>query len=113
MSKNILDGDWPLQKKPKSEDLIEAFISKSSFFRNHQPNFPGIKGDYPALHRWLVNDGDVPTDVEAWGFQKNMYLFKDLAEFLEKAKGGKKGKKKEKDEKKAEKSQGKKKGNWD
>jgi hypothetical protein len=106
----IKDGKWPLQQKPKSEHLIEAFISRSAFFRNYQPNFPGLKDNYPTLHRWLLNDGDdMPTDIEAWGFQKNVYMFKDLEEFLEKGKGGKKGKKKAKDGKKAEKSQGKKK----
>jgi hypothetical protein len=114
LAKVIKEGKWPLQQKPKSEHLIEAFISRSAFFRNYQPNFPGIEDNYPTLHRWLLNDDDVPTDMEAWGFQKNVYMFKDLEEFLAKGKGGKKGKKKEKDGKKAEKSQGKKKkGNWD
>jgi len=39
-----------------------------------------------------LNDDDVPTDIEAWGFQKNVYMFKDLERyFLAKGKGGKEG----------------------
>ena len=57
-----------------------------------------------------MNNGDVPTDQEAWGFRKTSYMFKDLDEFVRKADGKKEGEsgKKRKDGKKAQKSKGKK-----
>jgi hypothetical protein len=64
LAKLISDGGWPAsQKKPKSEDLIELFISKSAFFKNYQPYFPQIQHNYPQLHLWLKNEEDVPTDL--------------------------------------------------
>jgi len=58
LAKLIADGGWPAsQKKPKSKDLIEVFISKSAFFKNHQPYFPHIQFDYPELHLWLNGFG--------------------------------------------------------
>ena len=103
LAKVIADGKWPLQKKPKGEDLIEVFILKSAFFKSYQPHFPHIKDRFPELHRWLVNEEDGPTDTEAWGFQKNTYMFKDLEElFMKGDKGKKKGK--ESSGKKVEKS---------
>ena len=108
LAKLVANGRWPAsQKKPKSEDLIEVFISKSAFFKNYQPYFPRIEHDYPVLHLWLKNEEDVPTDLEAWGFQKNTYMFKDLEDFLERVKPGKG---KESSGKKGNKSSDKKKG---
>jgi len=31
----------------------------------------------------------VPTDLEAWGLQKNTYMFKDLEEFFKRMRGRK------------------------
>ena len=89
LAKIVKGGKWPLQKKPKGEDLIEVFVSKSTFFRSYQPHFPRIRDEFPVLHHWLVNDGDVPTDQEAWGFRKTSYMFNDLDEFVRKADGKK------------------------
>jgi hypothetical protein len=115
LAKLVSGGGWPAaQRKPKSEDLIEVFISKSAFFKNYQPYFPRIQHDYPELHRWLKNDEDVPTDLEAWGLQKNTYMFKDLEEFLKRMQKGKEssGKKRDKsgDKTKGDKAGNKKKG---
>jgi hypothetical protein len=93
LAKVVADGKWKLPKKPTGENLIEVFISKSAFFKNYQPYFPRIP-DYPALHLWFMNGEDVPTDMEAWGFQKNVYVFKDLEDYFVEAdkKKGKVGK---------------------
>ena len=93
LAKVVGDGKWPLPKKPTSENLIEVFISKSSFFKNYAPNFSRVE-DYPALHLWLKNDKDIPTDMNAWGFQKNVYQFKDLEAYFEHADNADKKKKK-------------------
>ena len=95
LTKLIAGGGWlALQKNPKSEDLIEVFISRSAFFKNYLPCFPHVP-DYPDLQHWLKNEENVPTDLEAWSLQKNTYMFKDL-EFLDgieekKESSGKKG----------------------
>jgi len=106
LAKAVNNGEWKPTKKPINENLIEVFISKSAFFKNYQPFFPHVP-DHPALHLWLKNANDAPTDIAAWGFQKNTYTFKDLemyfddADKKEKAKAKGKGKGKEKEEGKA------------
>ena len=94
LAKAVTDGKWVLAKQPTGENLIEVFISKSAFFKNYNPLFPQVQ-DYPLLHLWLKNDEDVPSDMEAWGVQKNVYMFRDLKDYLvrmkRKGKGGKAG----------------------
>jgi hypothetical protein len=81
LAKAVTAGKWTLEKKPIGENLIEVFISKSAFFKNYLPLFPQVQ-DYPLLHLWLKNAEDVPSDMEAWGEQKNVYMFKDLEDFF-------------------------------
>jgi hypothetical protein len=82
LAKLIGGGGWPAsQKKPKSEDLIEVFISRSAFFKNYLPHFPRVP-DYPDLQRWLKNEENVPTDLEEF-----------LDRMEEKESGGKKANK--------------------
>jgi hypothetical protein len=100
LAKAVNNGEWKLAKKHIGENLIEVFISKSTFFKNYQPFFPRVP-NHPALHLWLINGDDAPTNLEAWGFQKNIYSFKDLEMYFddvdkkERAKGKGKGKGKE------------------
>jgi hypothetical protein len=113
LAKLIGGGGWPAsQKKPKSEDLIEVFISRSAFFKNYLPHFPRVP-DYPDLQRWLKNEENVPTDLEAWCIQKNIYTFKDLEEFLDRMEEKKEsgGKKANKSNKKGDKAGNNKKAN--
>ena len=82
LAKLIGGGRWPaLQKKPKSEDLIKVFISRSAFFKNYLPHFPHVP-NYPDLQRWLKNEENVPTDLEEF-----------LDRMEEKESGGKKANK--------------------
>ena len=113
LAKLVSGGGWPAsQKKPKSKDLIEVFISKSAFFKNYPPHFPRVP-DYLDLQRWLKNEENVPTDLEAWGMQKNIYTFKDLEEFLDRMEEKKEsgGKKANKSNKKGDKAGNNKKAN--
>jgi hypothetical protein len=115
LAKLVSGGGWPAsQKKPKSEDLIEVFISRSTFFKNYLPPFPHVP-DYPDLQRWLKNEENVPTDLEAWGMQKNIYTFKDLEEVLDRMEEKKEsgGKKANKSKKKGDKAGNNKKANRD
>jgi hypothetical protein len=84
MDKVVADGKWPLTKAPTHEDIVEVFISKSAFFKNYQPYFPHIE-NHPSLHRWLKNDANPPSDIEAWGVAKNVYMFRDLKDYLDRA----------------------------
>jgi hypothetical protein len=92
LAKIVTEGKWILAKQPTGENLIEVFISKSAFFKNYIPLFPQVH-DHPLLHLWLKNDEDVPSDMEAWGVQKNVYMFRDLEDYFvrmkKKGKGGK------------------------
>jgi len=93
LAKIVTDGKWVLAKPPTNENFIDIFISKSAFFKNYQPFFPHVQ-DYPILHLWLKNDKGVPSDMEAWGVQKNVYMFRDLEDYFvrmdkKKGKGGK------------------------
>ena len=91
LAKIVTDGKWVLKKQPTCENLIEVFISKSAFFKNYSPLFPQVQ-DHPLLHLWLKNDEDVPSDMEAWGVQKNVYMFRDLEDyFVQMKKKGKPG----------------------
>ena len=106
LARVVKDGKWVLAKKPVSGDLIEVFISKSAYHENYQPLFPQVQQDHPVLHLWLKNDEDVSTDIEAWGVQKTVYMFKNLKDYYDCV-----DKKKKKDAKaggKSDKSKGKK-----
>jgi hypothetical protein len=64
INKLLAEGKWPLTKAPTCEDIIEVFVSKSAFFKNHQPYFSLIP-NHPMLHDWLLNKEDVPSNLEA------------------------------------------------
>src|ERR1700675_3344085 len=117
LDKLVADGKWPMAKDPTREDLVEVFISKSAFFKNYQPYFPYIP-NHPVLERWLLNEDDVPSDMETWGVGKNVYGYRDLSDFFKGVQANKeKGKEKKEGKasgsgvshKKVEKTAGKKK----
>jgi hypothetical protein len=85
LDKAMAEGKWLLPKAPTHEEIVDVFISKSAFFKNYKPYFPYVQ-NYPTLHRWLKNDeDDVPSDKEAWGVTKDVYMFRDLKDFFKRA----------------------------
>ena len=84
-------GTW----KPNStnDDVVEVFVSKSVYFRNHAKVFP-LLVHYPAMVQWLENEDGAPADSVVWGNER--HSFDGLKKILTaKQKEQKKGKGKE------------------
>jgi len=71
MSKLVTSGTWTHQAVT-NDDIIEIFMSKSAYFKNHAKVFPMVNR-YPLMERWLVNADDSPSDYEVWGYQKHTF----------------------------------------
>ena len=88
------EGTWSL-RKPKAEELVEIFMSKSVWHSSYQKFFPMAK-DYPLLLSWLDNAEDAPSNIDVFGEEKNPYTFKDFQAFINRAEVMRKGKGKRK-----------------
>jgi hypothetical protein len=49
--------------------MMSFFMSKSSYFKNHDKVFP-LVDRYPAMEKWLLNTDDAPNDVTVWNYAK-------------------------------------------
>lgn len=89
------DGVWKLEK-PGVQQVIEIFVSKTSYFSNYHKTFPLIS-NYPQMQQWLEGGEDAPSDMDTWGFVKTV-TFQDLKEFLKRKaeESSRKGKRKAK-----------------
>ena len=76
----VAAGTWP-SKKPSSTDIVECFVSKTMWFTYYRPAFSKV-ARYPVMVKWLENEIDPPSGLEAWGLEKSTYTFKDLMEFV-------------------------------
>ena len=92
--------------KLSAVDLIELFVSKS-FWHSHVKKCFSQVSNHPLMVEWLENGEDGPSNIDVWDMEKSNYTFKDLKEYLEKAK--EKGKGKDKKKMKAGADKGKKK----
>jgi hypothetical protein len=90
------DGTWTL-RKPSSDEMVELFISKSSWHENFTKLLPVAKR-YPLLVAWLEQAEDAPEDDDVWGVQKGCYSFGDLEGLLSKLKDRREKKSKRKAE---------------
>ena len=111
------DKSW-MGKKPGKTELVEIFVSKS-FVHSHYKRLFSKVVEYPDMVEWLECKGEQGSDVEVWGVDKGVYVYKDLEIWLdnggtleieEKAlkkegKGGKRGDKKDKESKKNKKKE--------
>jgi hypothetical protein len=77
LGKMSITGAWT--QKYNNDDVIEIFMSKSSYFTNHSPVFSKLN-KFPAMEKWLQNGDDAPTDAEVWGYQKQ--TFENLRKIL-------------------------------
>ena len=84
-----------------NDDVVEVFVSKSVYFRNHAKVFP-LLVHYPAMEQWLENADGASADSVVWGNEK--HSFDGLNNILtahqkcSAAKGKEKGKGKEKED---------------
>jgi hypothetical protein len=68
LHKMISTGIWT-QKMPTNDEIVQIFMSKTAYYRNHHKIFPKVsKGS--ALKKWLANTDDAPDDSEVWGTYK-------------------------------------------
>jgi hypothetical protein len=79
MEKMVAAKTWP-GKKPSVTDIIECFVSKTSWHDYYKPSFPKVSS-YPVMVKWLEGD-DGTSALEAWGVEKSVYVFRDLIEFV-------------------------------
>ncbi|TFK36080.1 hypothetical protein BDQ12DRAFT_725381 [Crucibulum laeve] len=94
LSKQVKAGNWPAAYKAATHtDVVELFVSKTSWYDYYKPNFPKVS-KFPLMEEWLENEEDRPDDEDVWGFKKTTYTFVDLAQWLDingkKTKGKKK-----------------------
>jgi hypothetical protein len=102
----IKDGVWT-GKKPKQEELIELFVSKSVWHTTYKVLFCRVE-HFKEVRKWLDGDADAPSKSDLFGKVRMQYNFKDLADVLdvlekkkkEKEEEGKKEKEKEKEKEK-------------
>jgi len=71
MSKMVTSGTWTY-KTVTNDDIIEIFMSKSAYFKNHAKVFPMVNR-YPMMERWLSNGDDSPSDYDVWGYQRHTF----------------------------------------
>jgi hypothetical protein len=103
LNKMLAEKTWTIQK-PTKTDIIELFVSKS-FFHSHYRRLFSKVAEYPKMAMWLENRDQV-DDVEVWGVQKDVYVFKDLDFWLKNSGSREPEEQKEKKEK-GEKEKGK------
>lgn len=98
-------GTW-VGKKPKTMAIVNLVIGRTAWFDHYKPLFSKVHG-YPILVKWLEGGLNAPTNLEAWGAERDVYNFTDLKKFLDN--GGALGVESENDEVKGSKGKGKKK----
>ena len=71
MSKLVTSGTWT-HPTVVNDDMIEIFMSKSAYFKNHSKVFTMVDR-HPQMEKWLLNAKDGPTDFSVWGHQKHTF----------------------------------------
>jgi hypothetical protein len=69
MSGLVTAGTWTHQTVA-NDDIIEIFMSKSAYFKNHSKVFTMVDR-HPQMKKWLLNADDGPSDYKVWGYQKH------------------------------------------
>jgi hypothetical protein len=71
MSELVTAGTWT-HKIVANDDIIEIFMSKSAYFKNHSKVFTMVNR-HPQMKKWLLNADDGPNDYDVWGYQKHTF----------------------------------------
>ena len=98
-------GQW--QFNLGKMELINLFGKRSMWNSHVRPAMRNIN-DYQAMIEWLerAEDDTEPSDLEVWGFNKQVYTFSDL-EAWKKKKNGSLKQKEQREEQREEKGKGK------
>ncbi|KIL55550.1 hypothetical protein M378DRAFT_90762 [Amanita muscaria Koide BX008] len=74
----IKDGTWPSSvKKPTITQIIEIFVSKTSWHKYMTKAFHDIS-HHAGLKAWLEDEAGGPTDIVVWGKNQATYTISDL-----------------------------------
>ena len=71
MSELVTAGTWTHQIVA-NDDIIEIFMSKSAYFKNHSKVFTMVNR-HPQMKKWLLNADDGPSDYDVCGYQKHTF----------------------------------------
>ena len=71
MSELVTAGTWTHQIVA-NDDIIEIFMSKSAYFKNHSKVFTMVNR-HPQMKKWLLNADDGPSDYDVWGYRKHTF----------------------------------------
>lgn len=71
MSALVTSGTWT-HPTVANDDMIEIFMSKSAYFKNHSKVFTMVDR-HPQMEKWLLNEKDGPSDFKVWGHQKHTF----------------------------------------
>src|ERR1700728_5462490 len=71
MSALVTSGTWTHQTVA-NDDIIEIFMSKSAYFKNHSKVFTMVDR-HPQMKIWLLNADGGPSDYNVWGYQKHTF----------------------------------------
>jgi cyclophilin family peptidyl-prolyl cis-trans isomerase len=71
MSALVTSGTWT-HSTVANDDMIEIFMSKSAYFKNHSKVFTMVNR-HPLMKEWLLNADDGPSDYEVWGYQNHTF----------------------------------------
>jgi hypothetical protein len=82
----ITSGKW-IGKTLLKHDLMEVFARKSTFYKDHIMLFSQVH-QFPDLKEWLEEDEDALTGVELFGVAKQLYIFRDVQDYIGRTKPG-------------------------
>src|ERR1700683_3622868 len=71
MSELVTAGTWTHQTVA-NDDIIEIFMSKSAYFKNHSKVFT-LVDRHPQMKMWLLTADGVLSDYNIWGDQKRTF----------------------------------------
>ena len=86
---NIFARQKTMVPKPKMTvfNIIDAFISKSYYYRVHKSCFNQLTAlsdtaPYSEMLAWVADEPDAPSTAEIWGSHVHTPKMEDLAEWL-------------------------------
>jgi hypothetical protein len=84
---NMITSRTWIGKTPLKRDLMEVFARKSTFYKDHIVLFSQVH-QFPDLKQWLEEDEDALTGIELFGVAKQLYIFRDLRDYIGRTKPG-------------------------
>ena len=79
----VLEGRWPNRyQKVTVTEIRQIFVSKTVWHAQYVPCFQNI-ADHENMVEWLEGSGS-DMDEEVWGFNKAIYQYSNLKEWLDK-----------------------------